>query len=149
MADGETKPLEGFTGDCCEIELTMDNASAVNFALNVRASNDGKEKTIIRYDAETKELVFDASASSLEPFNGFKEHVDVERAPFALKENEPLSLCVFVDGPVVEVFANGRQAITRRVYPTLESTGVSICAKGGSVSCNASAWDMNGIRIGN
>ena len=89
------------------------------------------------------------SESSLEPFNGFKEHVDVERAPFALKENEPLSLRVFVDGPVVEVFANNRQAITRRVYPSMESTGVTISAKGGSISCNVSAWDMNGIRIGN
>ncbi len=147
LANGETKSLEGFAGDCCELELTMDYASAVNFALNVRVSNDGKEKTVIRYDAETKELVFDASSSGLEPFNGFTEHVDVERAPFALKENEPLSLRVFVDGPVVEVFANGRQAITRRVYPTMESTGVTISAKGGSVSCNASAWEMNGILV--
>ncbi len=127
----------------------MDNASAVNFALNVRVSNDGKEKTVIRYDAETKELVFDALSSGLEPFNGFTEHVDVERAPFALKEDEPLSLRVFVDGPVVEVFANGRQAITRRVYPTMESAGVSISAQGGSVSCNVTVWDMNGIRTGN
>ena len=125
----------------------MDHAFAKNFVLNVRVSNDGKEKTTIRYDAETKELVFDASSSSLEPFNGFKEHVDIERAPFALKENKPLSLCVFVDGPVVEVFANNRQAITRRVYPSIESTGITILAKGGSVSCNVSAWDMNGILV--
>ncbi|MBR4372566.1 MAG: glycoside hydrolase family 32 protein [Victivallales bacterium] len=149
LTDGENKSLEGFTGDCCELELTMDSVSATNFALNVHVSADGREKTVISYDAETKELVFDASASSLEPFNGFKEHVDIERAPFALKENEPLSLRVFVDGPVVEVFANGRQAITRRVYPTMESAGVSISAKGGSVFCNASAWDMNGIHTGN
>ena len=149
LADGETKPLEGFTGNCCELELTVDANSATAFQLNVRVSADGREKTVILYDAESKELVFDASASSLEPFNGFKEHVDIERAPFALKENEALSLRVFVDGPVVEVFANGRQAITRRVYPTMESTGVSISAKGGSVSCNISAWDMNSIHTGN
>ena len=149
LTDGETKPLEGFTGDCCELELTIDSVSAANFALNVRVSADGREKTVIRYDIETKELVFDASSSSLEPFNGFKEHVDIERAPFALKENEPLALRVFIDGPVVEVFANGRQAITRRVYPTMESAGVSISAKSGSVSCNVSAWEMNGIHTGN
>ena len=149
LADGETKPLEGFTGDCCELELTTDYASAKNFELNVRVSDDEKEKTTIRYDAETKELVFDASESSLEPFNGFKEHVDIERAPFALKENEPLSLRVFVDGAIVEVFANNRQAITRRVYPSMNGTGINIHAQGGMIHCNLSAWEMNGIRTGN
>ena len=150
LVDGETKPLEGFTGDCCELELTMDNAFALNFALNVRVSNDGKEKTVIRYDAETKELVFDASSSSLEPFDGFKEHVDVDCAPFALRENEPLSLRVFVDGPMVEVFANGRQAITRRVYPTLGSNGMSVTASNGSVVISKiTAWEMAAICTGN
>ena len=118
--------------------------------MNVRVSADGKEKTIIRYDAETKELVFDASYSSLEPFNGFNEHVDVECAPFALKENEPLSLRIFVDGPVVEVFANGRQAITRRVYPTQKSRGISISASNGSVVISQiTAWEMDAICTGN
>ena len=150
LANGKTKILDSFIGDCCELELEMDNASAAVFALNVRVSTGGREKTVIRYDSESKELVFDASSSSLEPFNGFKEHVDVERAPFTLKENEPLSLRVFIDGPVVEVFANGRQAITRRVYPTQESNGISISASNGSVAISKiTAWEMDAICTGN
>ena len=146
LADGESMCLDGFAGDCCELELELDYASALSFVLNVRVSEDGREKTVVYYDNASKELVFDASSGSLEPFSGFKEHVDVEHAPFALREGEPLSWRVFIDGPVVEVFANERQAITRRVYPVQESKGVIVSAKGGSVVFRKiAAWDMDGI----
>ena len=58
--------------------------------------------------------------------------VDAERAPFTLKNNETLQLRIYVDKSVVEVFANGRQCITQRVYPTrADSTGVRLVSRGG------------------
>jgi beta-fructofuranosidase len=40
-------------------------------------------------------------------------------------------LRVFIDRSVVEVFANGRQCLTLRTYPSLEeSKGVSVFARG-------------------
>jgi beta-fructofuranosidase len=42
---------------------------------------------------------------------------------------------VFIDKSVVEVFANGRQAVMRRIYPAgLDSLGVSVFAEGGAVN---------------
>ena len=41
-----------------------------------------------------------------------------EEAPFALCEGEALSLDILIDKSVIEVYANKRQAICRRVYPT-------------------------------
>ncbi len=54
-----------------------------------------------------------------------------ETAPLALGEDETLKLRVFVDRSVVEVFANGRQCVSLRVYPDrVDSTGVSFRSQG-------------------
>ena len=68
----------------------------------------------------------------------------VERAPLALKPGEPLRLRVFVDESVVEVFANDRQAVSRRVYPArADSLGVALFAKGGGVRFKTvRAWEI-------
>ena len=64
--------------------------------------------------------------------------------PFELKPGEKLELCIFLDRSIVEIFANGRQCITQRVYPTREdSTGIELFSKGGSMTVESlQAWDM-------
>ena len=61
-----------------------------------------------------------------------------------MKADEPLSLRVFVDKSVVEVFANGRQAVMRRIYPSREdSVGVRLFSNGGPAGVTTlEAWDM-------
>ena len=55
----------------------------------------------------------------------------VEAGPFELNAEEPLKLRVFVDKSIVEVFANGRQAVMRRIYPSREdSVGVAVFSDG-------------------
>jgi beta-fructofuranosidase len=112
--------------------------SSQRAGLEVRASAGGEEEMLPCYDAVRKELVFDSSRS------GSDGRKVVERAPFALKPGEPLKLRVFIDKSVVEVFANDRQAISRRVYPVRnDSLGVSLFASGGSARFNTvKAWDM-------
>jgi beta-fructofuranosidase len=138
LADGETKPLEGVAGDSCEVLLETDVNSAQHCGLKVRASSGGEEETLLYYDAGKKELVFDSTRSGRE---GRKV---VERAPFALKPGEPLKLRVFVDKSVVEVFANDRQAIGRRVFPTREdSLGIVLFTRGGSGRfAQLKAWSL-------
>ena len=41
-----------------------------------------------------------------------------EEAPFELRGGEELCLDILIDRSVIEVYANKRQAICRRVYPT-------------------------------
>ncbi len=138
LADGETKPLTGVAGDSCELGLEMEAGTAQRGGLKVRASAAGEEETLVYYDAARNELVFDSTRS------GSDGRKVVERAPFALKPGEPLKLRVFVDKSVVEVFANDRQAIGRRVYPARDdSLGVSLFAGGGSARFKTvKAWDM-------
>jgi beta-fructofuranosidase len=58
--------------------------------------------------------------------------------------DEPLSLRVFLDGSVVEVFANRRHCLTSRVYPIWEdSTGLSVRAEGGRATVRSlSVWQL-------
>jgi len=104
----------------------------------VRASGDGREATLLYYDAGAKQLVFDATNSG-----GFGRKV-VERAPLALGPGESLKLRVFVDKSVVEIYANDRQAIGRRVYPTQpDSLGVVLFSDGGEATFKKlAAWEM-------
>ena len=125
-------------GDSCELALEIEVGTAQRCGLKVRASSDGEEETLLYYDADKKELVFDSTRSGRE---GRKV---VERAPFALKPGEPLKLRVFVDKSVVEIFANDRQAIGRRVYPARpDSLGVVLFALGGPARVTAlTAWNL-------
>jgi beta-fructofuranosidase len=51
---------------------------------------------------------------------------------------------VFVDRSIVEVYANDRQAIGRRVFPgRSDSLGVALFARGGKATCaSVKAWEM-------
>ena len=70
-----------------------------------------------------------------------------EVAPFELVDGEPLTLRVFIDKSVVEVFAGDKQCVTLRVYPERnESVGVSIRAQGSdAMLLSFDAWQMHSI----
>ena len=138
LSDGETKTLKDIAGDSCELEITVNPDTCQQCGVKVRAASDGKEATLLYYDSEAKQLVFDATCS------GVDGRRVIERAPFELQEGEPLKLRVFVDKSVVEVYANDRQAIGRRVYPgSKDSLGVILFAKGSEAEFSTvKAWEM-------
>ena len=70
-----------------------------------------------------------------------------ETAQVLVGPREPLSLRVFIDRSVVEVFVNGRQCVAVRVYPGREdSVGVSLRSQGSdAVLRSLDAWQMKSI----
>lgn len=138
LADASSLPLDGVRGDACELEIVIDPAAAMQVGVKVRRSPGGEEETSIYYDAEQKCLCFDATRS------GIDGRRVLESAPLELAAGELLKLRVFVDRSVVEVFANERQAIGRRVYPgRADSLGVSLFSVGGAAKVvNVRAWEM-------
>ncbi len=70
MADGETKALEGVAGDACELAIEIEVGAAQRCGLKVRASPSGEEETLLYYDADKKELVFDSTRSGKEGRKG-------------------------------------------------------------------------------
>ena len=80
-----------------------------------------------------------------EPFPEMvKDHTE-QKAPFQLKEGELLNLRIFLDKSVLEVFANDRQCLTQRIYPSKEeSNEIRLFAKGGAAKAKVvKAWDMD------
>ena len=104
----------------------------------MRTSPDGAETTLLYYDVAARSLMFDATRS------GSKGRPVVEQAPLALASGEALELRVFIDRSVVEVFANDRQAITRRVFPEGDASDlVALWCRGGRADFSAiRSWEM-------
>ena len=123
---GSEVKLNELTYELMELELTLVPGESSQFGLKACMSEDGREETIIFYDQEDQKLKVDLSKSGL----GYGPRI-VEEAPLKLENNEPLILRIFIDRSIVEVFANDKQAISRRIYPTLGGRGVSLFSNGG------------------
>ena len=138
-------------GKAMEIEAVIDPIDAREVELRVLRSPDGSEQTKIRFfmqgwqrNKNARALSIDVSEASLSP--------DVLARPpetglFYLEDKEPLRLRVFVDRSIIEVFANERQCLTIRAYPTREdSTGISLLARGSEAKLESlTAWQMRSI----
>ena len=119
--------------------MEIEPQGAVQCGLKVCRDPQGKEETLVYYDAREKKLKIDTTKASLG--EGSKT---VEGGPFEARPGEVIALRVFIDKSVVEAFANDRQGVMRRIYPTLpQSVGVSLFAKGGPMKVRRlTAWKM-------
>jgi len=131
--------LEGARGSLLDIELVIEPRGARRCGVKVCCSPGGEEETIVGYDAAEGGLFVDTRRSSTR----MGKHV-IESGPLTLRSNEMLRLRVLVDKSVVEAFANDRQAVCRRIYPSRrDSVGVKVFAEGGAARVySASAWEM-------
>ena len=132
--------IDGIGGNSLELFIEMESADASGYGVKVCVSPDGQEETVVFYDALEGKLKVDTHRSG--PADTPK---DVEAGPFELKEGERLKLRVFVDRSVVEVFANSRQAVMRRVYPSRpDSVGVSLFSIGGTTQVHTlESWNIS------
>lgn len=136
---GAELALDDIRGNSLELEVRATLEGASQFGVKVCCSTGGEEQTLVYYDATDKKLKVDTTQSGLT--EGAKA---IEAGPFELPSDEPLQLRIFVDKSVVEVFANGRQAVMRRIYPSrADSLGIRLYSQGGAASVSAlEAWDM-------
>ena len=136
--------LGGVGGNCIEIEAEFKSSDSGEIGLKVCCSRDGSEETVITYSYEKQTLTLDVSKSTLsEDFVGTAS----QEGPLTLADGEPLHLRIFIDRSVVEVFANNRQCLTKRIYPSREdSIGVrGFANKKDSTIKILNKWNMNSI----
>ncbi len=149
--------LEAIRGNAMEIVAEIDPQGAPMIEMNVLRSAGAEETTRIMFfkqrgyrarsrgkEGRDSLISIDSSRSSVLP--------DVvsrapETAPVLLEPAETLTLRVFVDRSVVEVFVNGKQCVAVRVYPGREdSVGVSLRSQGQDALLKSlDAWQMAGI----
>jgi beta-fructofuranosidase len=157
--------LNNIRGNAMEIIARIDPKDAPMLEMNVLRSPNKEEFTRIAFFKERgmyqgrnyeiprpqdwrphyKSLItIESSYSSLLP--------DVlsrapETAPIILEEEEVLTLRIFIDKSVVEVFVNGRQCLAVRVYPSRDdSVGISLRAQGRDAELlSLDAWQMKNV----
>ncbi|MDE2750603.1 MAG: glycoside hydrolase family 32 protein [Chloroflexota bacterium] len=165
--------LDGISGSAMELELEIDPADAPLVELNVLRSPNREEVTRIaffkhrgnRYRQRlSKTQAMNASSAAMAALpQRYESLISIdssysstlpealsrapETAPVFLEDDEPLQLRVFIDRSVVEVFANGKQALALRVYPEREdSLSVSLRAQGRAARLNRlDAWAMRSV----
>jgi fructan beta-fructosidase len=122
-------PLGTYKGVNYEIDAEFELGTAAEFGFKLRCSES--EETIIGYDAAANELFVDRTRSGVLDF-----HPEFACRHGAVLEPEgpTLKLRIFVDWSSVEVFAGrGQVVLTDLIYPSLESKGLELYVKEGSV----------------
>ncbi len=147
----------GLSGDCLEIRTVIEWDDAEEVGLKVRSSPDGEEETLVRFNTNPgtshgpahqvrprRELILDVSRASTSPEVSNRES---QRAAFDLPYGHSVELRIFVDRSVVEVIADRRQYVGKRIYPTrTDSLGVYAYARGGRATLRSfDAWKMGAI----
>jgi len=123
--------LDGAGGDALEIVAAFRPGSAKQFGLKVRVSPGGRRFLRVWYD--TKTGTFGVAQNG----PGGKGGVAGE-----LKPGQVVTLRVFVDRSVLEVFCNGN-ALTKRMFLPASDRGVAVFAQGGQcVAATLDVWRM-------
>ena len=143
IGSGEGRLIDGIAGDCLEIVMEIDPGDSEEIGLRVRCSPEGNEQTLIAYNRKDQSLFSDATRSSEDP----AATRAIQKGRLALPPGEPLKLRIFLDGSVVEIFANGRACLTDRTYPVRpDSTGLRLHALGGPAKLRSmDVWEMQPI----
>jgi sucrose-6-phosphate hydrolase SacC (GH32 family) len=127
-----TRRVEGGTGEALELSVSFKAPAAREFGLDVLCDGNGENGLRIACVAESRTV-----------------RVGKVNAPFALKEGEDLTLRVFVDKNLVEVFANDRQAAVAAGKYAPGNTGVRLFSQGGDVLVKSvRSWKMKSIYPG-
>ncbi|GHV14079.1 glycosyl hydrolase family 32 [Spirochaetia bacterium] len=112
-----------------EIHVKAGCAPGDDFSINVYQSPCGRERSSVRYCAATGTVTLEKGLSTLagEPMKDF------QRGTTSGNTGE-LDLQIFLDHSVIEIFINGKEAITGRLYPTLsESEGISVSGRAAKI----------------
>ena len=136
-------PLDDVKGSCLEIAAEFETGTAEEVGVRVCCSPEGDEQTVVRFRRADNALTLDVARSS-ESEDVPAVACGMETGPLVLESGETLKLRIFLDRSVIEAFANGRQCLTKRIYPSRnDSTGTAVFARGGAVTLKAlDAWDM-------
>ncbi len=122
--------LETISGDTVELNVTIKPTEATEYGVRVfcDAAGQGFPITVKR---ESRVLAM----GDIEP-------------PFALEPNEDLTLRIFLDRGMVEVFANGRQAAVYMQPHDKGDVRISLFSQGDDIAASVTAWTMKSIYAG-
>jgi beta-fructofuranosidase len=143
LEESEHHIISEIEGDGLEIVASFRISGAARFGIQVRCSPDGEERTTIAFGVQKSELVVDCTQSSLDE----DTQRDICSAHVPLPDDSLLTLHVFLDRSVLEVFANDSTVISTRIYPTRpDSMGLQLFCHEGNVQVErCDIWKLKSI----
>jgi beta-fructofuranosidase len=136
----QQNPLELVYGDRLELKVHLEIIEDEStFSIGLASSEDGKEKTVISYDAKSNHIKVDLSQSG-EGLN------DVAVAPVSQNKKQ-LTLHIFLDHSSLEVFVNdGEIVLTNRIYPKKDSVKTFFKVNKGEINIiRLEAWKLKNV----
>ena len=144
-------------GDALEIELQIEAGSAAACGVKVRCSPDGAEETAIALNTAARAVEIEFGKASLRDDLAFARwdarlERPVQSAPLEFDPAQPVTLRVFVDHSVVEVFAGAgadagqfERYLVQRIYPTRpDAVEVKLFSRGGNaLARRVRTWRMH------
>jgi len=114
-----------------------------------RCSPDGAEETRVVYDSANRTLSLDVSDSTVNQ-DVTAAGLVAQSGPLELRQHEALNLRIYIDRSVVEVFNNGTQSLTKRIYPSRpDSLGLAVFAERASARLQRmDVWEMRAAEFG-
>lgn len=113
-------------------ELKLDFSADSQGKLHLYSDTRGEHLLMIDFDTKNGMITLDRSHVS----NVFAEEYGTTRK-LSIEKNQPLSLQIFVDHSVCEIFVNEGQAVlTARVFPNEDENGISLEGMSGHYSGN-------------
>ena len=142
-ADTEV-PLPEVRGDCLEIELEIEPGAGAECGLKVRCAPDGSEQTRVSLAPDPPAIRIDFAQASLRDDLEYRPDLTAQSAPFAVQPGQPVTLRIFLDRSVLEVFAGDQRYLAQRIYPTrADALQVKLFSRGGAaVVRRLRAWQM-------
>ncbi|OCG19878.1 MULTISPECIES: glycoside hydrolase family 32 protein [unclassified Gilliamella] len=125
----------------CElnVEFDLNKSDAERFGLQLAATGDGKQATLLYVDLQSDRIILDRSLSGLE-LSGYRS--------VPLPKTDKLTLHIFIDASSVEVFVNNDlYSLTSRIYPQLPAERViNLFAENGKAKVTKlESWQLNSI----
>ena len=125
---GKQDLLRNVKGDALEIIATFGPGDAKRFGLKLRVVEDGKAFATVAFDTKTGRF----------GINGRMQ-------PSYLKAGSPVTMHIFLDRSIVEVYVNGC-AQTARIFPNRKAPGVGLFSDGGQAKLTAlDIWEMKSM----
>lgn len=135
LEDGEGT-LPGIQGDVIELLLEFKLLSAEALEIHLRASEDGKEKTILSFHKASNTIELNRNESG-KGYGGIRRCV--------ITPSEAIRLHIFMDTSSLEIFVNdGEEVFSSRIYPKKESKGIKFLAvKGDVMLTEVKQWELS------
>lgn len=125
----------------CEINVEIDlvNSNAERFGLQLAATPDGKQATLLYIDLQANRIILDRSLSGID-LKGYRS--------VPLPKTKKLTLHIFVDASSVEVFINkDLYSLSSRIYPKLPAKRlINLFAENGQAKITKlDSWQLKSI----